>query len=537
MVTDADKRILMVNRAFTEITGYSEADSLGRTPGILRSGRHDDNYYTTMWGSLKARGHWQGEIWNRRKNGEIYPELLSISEVRNEAGDVTNYVGVFADITQIKDSESKLQFLAHHDPLTRLPNRLLLQSRLEHGIEMARREGKLLALLMLDLDRFKDVNDRFGHLVGDEMLQQVAESLTARLRGADTVSRMGGDEFTVMLEDIARPEDAGRVANDIIAILSQPWHMSNGIEAHIGASVGISLFPEHGDKPEALLQHADAALYQAKNEGRGCFKYFSDVTRAARDRIGLETRLRRAIEQSELRLYFQPQFEIPGDRLVGVEALVRWQNPEEGLILPDRFLRLAEETGLITLIDDWVLKESCRQGKLWVDIGIPPLVLAVNLSAYQFQHGKVEHQVASVLAETGFPAASLELELTEQIVTDSGNDCLSTINGLRAQGVRLAIDDFGTGHSSLNCLKRFQVDTLKIDRSFVDGIPSDYNKMEIAATIIAVGHAMRMKVLAEGVESAEQLYFLREQGCDAYQGYLKCPPLPADEFETFLRRG
>jgi len=535
MVTDADKRIVMVNRAFTEITSYSEAECLSETPRMLNSGRHDREFYAAMWANINATGHWQGEIWNRRKSGEIYPELLSISVVRNDDGDITNYVGVFADISKLKASESQLEFLAYHDPLTQLPNRLLLLSRLEHAIKQSLRDNRLLALLMLDLDRFKDVNDSFGHPAGDELLLQVAGRLTACLRGIDTVCRLSGDEFTVLLEDVAHPEDAARVANNIIAVLGEPWRLSNGSEVRIGTSVGISLFPQHGATPEQLLQHADAALYQAKGEGRGRFKYFSEgLTHAARERMDVEVRLRRAIEQGELRVHFQPQVDIASGRIVGAEALVRWQSPGEGLIPPSRFIPIAEETGLITDIGNWVLAETCRQGKRWHDAGLPPLTLAVNLSAHQFLHSDINVIVAAALAETEFPAERLELELTESALMEREAEVIEILNRLQATGVRLAIDDFGTGYSSLAYLKRFPLNVLKIDKSFIDDIPHHRDDMEITATIIAIAHTLRLKVLAEGVENEAQLDFLQTQGCDLYQGYLTSPPLPAEEFEKFL---
>jgi diguanylate cyclase (GGDEF)-like protein/PAS domain S-box-containing protein len=536
IVTGADQRIQMVNPAFSELTGYTEAEVLGQTPELLRSGRHDRNFYTELWGSVNATGHWQGEIWNRRKNGEVYPELLSISAVKDQSGQITHYVGVFADISQLKATESQLEFLAHHDPLTRLPNRLLLLSRLEHGIEVARRENRQLALLMLDLDRFKDVNDSFGHVAGDELLQQVGERLTTRLRGVDTVSRLGGDEFTVLLEDIAHPEDAARVADTIIAALGEPWRLPQSGEVRIGVSVGISLFPQHGNTAAELLQHADAALYQAKAEGRGRFKYFSEnLTRAARERIALEARLRRVIQEGELRVYYQPQVDIVTGRIVGAEALLRWQDPLEGLIQPCNFIPVAEATGLIGAIGAWVLRETCLQGVRWIEAGLPPLILAVNLSPHQFLHSDIAAVVASTLAETGFPAANLELELTESALMEREDAAVEILNRLRAIGVRLAIDDFGTGYSSLAYLKRFPLDVLKIDKSFVDDIPHSQDDMQIAATIVAMAHTLRLKVVAEGVETAEQLAFLRTQGCDLYQGYFISPPVPAEALEGLLR--
>ncbi len=535
MITDGSQRILMVNRAFCELTGYSEREALGRTPELLKSGRHDREFYAEIWRSVKTTGHWQGEIWNRRKSGETYPELLSISAVGSVEGGDARYVGVFADISRLKASEAKLEHLAHHDALTGLPNRLLMMHNLRRAIEKSRRSQRVVALLMLDLDRFKDVNDTFGHLAGDELLQQVALRLTERLRGADMLTRLGGDEFTVLLEDLARPGDAARVARDIVELLGEPFHLEGGIDVRIGASIGISLFPDHAETAEMLLQQADTALYRAKDDGRGCFKYYSDdQTYAARERVDLERRLRRALEQGELRVFYQPLVDIASDRVVGAEALLRWQDPELGLVAPARFIPVAEETGLIVPIGQWVLTEVCRQGRAWIDAGLPPLTLAVNLSPLQFRHGDMGGIVAAALAAQRFPAERLELELTESALMEREDDAVDTLIRLRAQGVRLAIDDFGTGYSSLAHLKRFPIDVLKIDRSFVEDIPDGQGDSEIAATIIAMGHTLGFKVLAEGVETDEQLAFLRERGCDLYQGYLRSAAVPAEEFELLV---
>jgi diguanylate cyclase (GGDEF)-like protein len=411
----------------------------------------------------------------------------------------------------------------------------LLQERLKHSIEIERREGKRLALLMLDLDRFKAVNDSFGHLAGDELLRQVSARIQARVRDVDMVARLGGDEFVVLLEDIAHTEDAARVANDIIFVLSEAFQLSQNNDVRIGASIGISLYPEHGNDYGVLMSCADAALYQAKDQGRGCYAYFSeDQTLAARERIALEMRLRRAIEQHELRVFYQPQVDIDSGRIVGAEALVRWQDPLEGLIPPSRFIPIAEETGLILEIGEWVLRETCRQGRLWLDAGLPPLTLAVNVSSHQFRRGNINALVASCLSETGFPAECLELEMTESGLMENLGNVTELLNKLRDQGIRLAIDDFGTGFSSLAYLKHFPLDILKIDKSFIDDIPSIKDDMEIAATIIAMGRILGFKVLAEGVETPEQLAFLQEKGCDIYQGYIKSPAVTAEDFVNLL---
>jgi diguanylate cyclase (GGDEF)-like protein len=394
------------------------------------------------------------------------------------------------------------------------------------------------------LDRFKTVNDSMGHLAGDELLQQVATRIKARLRDVDMVARLGGDEFVVLLEDITHPEDAARVAEVIVADLSKPFQLLKDINIHpelsrkvrIGASIGISLFPQHGDSPESLLDNADIALYRAKDEGRGCFAYFSEeFTLVARERIALETRLRHAIEQLHLCVYYQAQIDIDSGRIIGAEALVRWHDPTEGLISPNNFIPIAEETGLIVDIGAWVLRETCLQGRRWIDAGLPSLTLAVNVSPHQFRRSDISALVAQVLDETGFPAELLELELTESGLMENEDKAVEVLNNLRAQGVRLAIDDFGTGYSSLSYLKRFPLDVLKIDKSFIDDIPSLQDDMEITATIVAMGHILGFKVLAEGVETLEQLAFLREKGCDTYQGFIKSKPLPAEEFAQLLR--
>ncbi|OWW21902.1 putative bifunctional diguanylate cyclase/phosphodiesterase [Noviherbaspirillum denitrificans] len=535
IVTDGERRIAMVNPAFTTITGYAEDEVKGRRPDFLRSGRHDNDFYRQMWSSVGTAGHWQGEIWNRRKNGEIYPQLLSISEVRNDAGTVTNYVGVFADISRLRASETQLDFLAHHDALTHLPNRLLLVSHMEHGLRAAQRDGARVALMMLDLDRFKDINDSLGHSAGDALLKQVAGRLSGRLRGMDTVARLGGDEFAILLTQIAHPEDAALVANDIIASLGQPWTLPNGVEVRTGTSIGISIYPDHGTTTHDLLQHADAALYRAKQEGRGCFRYFTqNLTYAARERIDLEARLHRAVEQDELRVYFQPQVDIATGRIVGAEALVRWLDPKEGLIPPSRFIPVAESTGLIADVGEWVLRHTCLQGKKWIDAGLPPLTLAVNISPRQFLRSDIGDTVARILQETGFPPTCLELELTESALMEREQDVVTLLNRLRDIGVRLAIDDFGTGYSSLTYLKRFPLDVLKIDKGFIDGIPHRKDDGAIAAAIVAMGQTLGFKVLAEGVEHEGQLAFLQSTGCNMYQGFLRSPPVPADTFRELL---
>ena len=465
-------------------------------------------------------------IYHREPTAPEASELVSIEQYANL---------VMLMVERYRD-DTKIQQLAFYDPLTRLPNRRLMSERLRFGIESARREGKILALLMMDLDKFKAVNDNFGHLAGDELLEQVAARIQGRLRDVDTVARLGGDEFIILLKDIAHVDDAARVAEWIVHDLNLPFQLTQGDNVFIGASIGISIYPEHGDNPELLIDHADTALYHAKDAGRGRFAYFSDdLTHAVRERIELETRLRRAITNHELRLYYQPQVDILTGKIIGAEALIRWFDPENGLIPPNFFIPLAEETGLIEKIGEWVVYEACRQGKIWMDLGITELTIAVNVSPVQFRRCDLNELVRSALSDTGFPAERLELELTESGLMENQEKVVAILNQLRAQGIRLAIDDFGTGYSSLAYLKSFPVNVLKIDKSFIDDIPQLKDDMEITATIIAMGKILGFKVLAEGVERPEQLAFLEQKGCDIYQGYIKSKPLPADDFLKLLQ--
>lgn len=536
VMTDTHSRIVRVNPAFTTITGYTSDEVLGKTPAVLKSGRHDAAFYVTMWQSIADLGHWQGEIWNRRKDGAVYPQLASISAVKDADGQVRNYVAVFADISSLKKVQADLAYLAHHDPLTELPNRLSLQALLLHRLQSAKLHGGLLALLMIDLDRFKDVNDSYGHPVGDELLKQVAARLCGLSGQADMVCRFGGDEFTLLLEHMHHAEEAGKMANDVICSLSEPYCLNSGVEVRIGASVGISIYPDHGDTPEMLLQQADSALSKAKSEGRNRFMYFSEnLTRAARERIDIEVRLRHAITHGELRVYYQPQVDIESGLIMGAEALVRWQSPTEGLIQPVRFIPIAEVSGLIGAIDDWVLRQTCEQGQRWVAAGLPPLTLAVNLSPYQFLQGDISATVKQVLQDTGYAPQNLELELTESALMQHEDEAILILHQLRAMGLKLAIDDFGTGYSSLAYLKLFPLNVLKIDKRFIDDIPLHRDDMEIVTAIVAVAHALGLKVLAEGVENTSQLAYLKQQGCNYFQGYLTSRPVPADEFEQLLR--
>ena len=537
VITDLEPRILAVNPAYTEITGYSEAEMIGQNPRLLQSGRHDRAFYQALWASLRKTGHWQGELWNRRKNGELYPQWVTLSTVRDHRGEPTHYVGVFTDISQIKHAEARLEHLAHYDPLTELPNRLLAQLRLAHALEQAQRRHCKVGVLFIDLDQFKTVNDSLGHLAGDQLLRAIAQRLSERLRQQDTLARLGGDEFLIVLEGLQRPEEAATVAQTLIGLLTRPFTLlSSDQEIYLGASIGISLYPDDGLSVGELIQHADTTVYQAKAKGRNTYQFYTEtLTRAAHERLDMESRLRRGLERGEFLLHYQPLVAVGDGRIIGAEALVRWQPPGEALVPPLRFIPLAEETGLIVALGEWVLRAACVQAQIWREAGLPPLLLTVNLSAQQFQQPGLIEQLRALLADTGLPATSLELEITESALMQQGQDAVAMLMALKDLGVRLAIDDFGTGYSSLAYLKRFPLDKLKIDQSFVRDIPNDPGDMGITAAIIALARTLRLEALAEGVETAEQLAFLREQGCDTYQGYLFSRPVPAEEFALRLR--
>ncbi len=535
VITDLKPRVVAINRAYSEITGYSEDEVMGRNPGLLRSERHPAAFYREMWRSLNENGHWQGEVWNRRRNGEVYPQWLNLAEVRGPQGRPTHYVGVLTDISELKRSEAQLQKLAHYDPLTSLPNRTLALLRLERAINDARRHDHGVGVLFIDLDRFKNINDSFGHPVGDELLEQLARRLATRVRAEDTLARLGGDEFLLVLERIEDPSEAGVVAESLIGLLDTPFTLSGGQEVYVGSSVGISIFPRDSDTPTGLIQHADAALYKAKADGRKTFSYFTaELGVAAKKRIELETRLRRAVERKEFILHYQPKLAVADGRIIGCEALVRWVSPELGMVQPSDFIPLAEETGLIEPIGEWVMREACRQAARWRREGRPELTVAVNVSARQLWQTALPARVAGILRETGLDPARLELELTESVIMGQETLAAERFGQLKSLGVKLAIDDFGTGYSSLAYLKRFPIDVLKIDRSFIRDIPGDANDMEIAAAIIAMSRALRLTVVAEGVETPAQLAFLAETACYAYQGYLFSPPVPAEDFEHLL---
>lgn len=537
VVTDAQNRILSVNAAFTRVLGYTEDELLGKTPREFKSDRHDQDFYQTMWNTMHRTGHWQGEIWNRRKNGEIFPEHMSLSAVRDETGKISHYVCIFSDISEAKAQQERLEYLAHRDALTGLSNRVWFGQQLEGAVTQAQASGEHLAVLLINLDRFKDVNDSYGHGVGDKVLQHLAQQVRAALRPGDLLGRLAGDELAVVARNMRHADGAAAVARHLLAAVSQPWYSPQGLEVVVGASVGICLFPQHANSAELLLQGAHAAVYGAKARGRGALCFFAEeMTTAARERLELESRLRQALAQEQLQLHYQPQADIATGRIIGAEALLRWNDPQEGAISPARFIPVAESSGLIGPLGEWVLRQVCQQGQRWLDAGLPAITLAVNVSPRQFQLTDLVASTRTALAETGFPASQLELEITESALAERFEEVLKVLEGLQGLGLHLAVDDFGTGYSSLAHLKRFPIDVLKIDQSFIRDIPHHCDDMAISAAIIAMGHSMALKVLAEGVETQEQLAFLVERGCDSYQGYLLSRPLPAADFALLLQK-
>jgi diguanylate cyclase (GGDEF)-like protein/PAS domain S-box-containing protein len=538
LIADLTGRIISVNPAFSEMTGYTAAEAIGRNPRLLQSGRHDRAFYQAMWASLTQAGHWQGELWNRRADGEIYPQWATLSVVKDEHGQPTHYLGVFTDLSKLKHREEELEHLAHYDPLTDLPNRLLLRSLLQHALERAQRQGGKSAVLVINLDQFKNVNDSLGHALGDELLLGVTARLKARLRHEDVVGRLGADEFVAILEASQDAENAGSIAGDLLAALAPPFVLADGHETYARASIGISVFPQDGKGANDLLRSADVAMHRAKQRGGNQYAFYTgELGHGALQRLEMETALRRALIQGELVLHYQPKLDLASGVIVGGEALLRWQRPGFGLVPPYRFIPLAEETGLIVPIGAWVINETCRQIRAWAEAGQPSVMVAVNVSARQFAGGELEAVLATALRKHAVDPRMLGLELTESMLMAAPEQATERLDALRRVGVAVALDDFGTGYSSLSYLSRFPVDELKIDRSFITHIVSDPKAANIATAVIALAHRMALKVVAEGVETETQLSYLRKNRCDQIQGYLFSAPVPADEFATLVSQG
>ncbi|MBJ2221917.1 MULTISPECIES: phosphodiesterase DibA [Pseudomonas] len=531
LVTDTQGLIVHVNRAFMEITGYQRDDVMGQRPSLFKSGRHSAHFYQQMFQALESTGEWSGEIWNRRKSGEVYPQWQTIRVIHDDQGQVSHYVAVFSDISAMKNSEHELAHLAHHDPLTDLPNRLLFTDRAEQALASAQVHKRGCALLLMDLDHFKIINDSLGHNVGDQLLKLVAERLSGLFGPGVTLARLGGDEFAVLAESCPQVVQAAALAQRMLNAMKDPF-IFDGNQLFISASIGISLFPSDALSAEQLLRNADSALFKAKSAGReGYALYTEELTAHAQHRVEIAGELRRALDQHELRVYYQPVHDLHDSRLVGVEALVRWQHPERGLVPPGEFIPIAERTGLIAEIDAWVMDQACRQMCQWLADGAPLSFIAINVSSRLFARRELYEQVAQVLHTTGLDPAFLELEVTESAVMDDPEVALEQLHRLRELGLRLAIDDFGTGYSSLLRLKRLPVQKLKIDQGFVAGLPWDEDDAAIVRVVIALAKSMGMQVHAEGIEQVEQARFLLDQECDMGQGYWFGRPMPADEID------
>jgi diguanylate cyclase (GGDEF)-like protein/PAS domain S-box-containing protein len=534
MITDEKMRIVAINKGFTEVTGYTEEDVLGFSPKLLQSGLQSNEFYKKMWSTLKNNERWHGEVQNKRKSGEIYFEWLTITAVKDSDGRVINYVGVFADITDIKKSQNKLHELVNHDPLTGLPNRRLLNELLEHSIKRAERDNHKIALLFIDLDRFKNVNDSLGHQVGDKLLLEVSRRISLSMRESDVVARLGGDEFVVMMDMITNPNDASLIAKKIIHALQIEFNIDCK-DIFISASIGISVFPNDCNDVDSLIKAADIAMYQVKNKGKNshCF-YSDDLSKNVVERFTMESQLRRALEREQFEVYYQPQVSLISGDIIGAEALIRWNHPELGLVSPAKFIPLAEETGLIVQIGEWVLRQVALQSKQWLENGIPLQWISVNVSGVQIMRSNFADTVYGILMETDCDPFMLELEITESTVMQNTEFVIDTFNRIKQLGLRLAIDDFGTGYSSLSNLKRLPLDKIKIDQSFVKDLPDDLDDAAIANAINAMARSLGFTVIAEGVETLAQANFLKTMGCEEAQGYLYSKPVTSAEFLTLL---
>ncbi len=535
LVTDHEGIIRAVNPAFSIITGYSEDEAIGQRANLLKSDHHDEVFYRELWLAVSTTGHWEGEIWNRRKNGEIYPEWLNISTLPAFGTTASRHVAIFHDITEHHKSAERIRHLAFHDVLTGLPNRTLFQDRLEHALEKARRENNRLSVTFVDLDGFKAVNDTLGHDVGDALLQEVATRIRSRLRrGADTVARLGGDEFVVLMENLKDPEHCAFQADYILEDILKPIKI-RGQSVQVGASMGMAFYPEDGDNALQLMKCADAAMYSAKAAGKGTYRFFQpDMLASISSRLSLETELRQAIANQHLVLHYQPKICMSDERLTGVEALVRWPHPTRGMIMPGDFIPIAEETGLIVSLGNWVLEEACRQAAAWLDDGLR-IAIAVNVSARQITKGRLPESIAELLAIHQIPATALQIEITESTFMTDPDAAITVLEQLRDIGVSIAVDDFGTGYSSLARLSGMPIDMVKIDRSFVLNAEHNHKDVQVVKTVIALAEALGLDVIAEGVESAGQARLLKDSGCDICQGYYFAYPQSAEHLTGWIK--
>ncbi|MEW8569687.1 MAG: EAL domain-containing protein, partial [Candidatus Thiodiazotropha sp.] len=536
MVTDADNIIKTVNPAFTRITGYSAEEVVGQSPSILSSGRHEEEFYEELWNSVLHKRYWSGEIWNRRKDGSVFPEWLSIAAIPDDDGIAKEYVAVFSDISKHKENEEQIRYQANYDALTGLPNRSLLSDRLEQAIGSALREKWMLAILFIDLDQFKMVNDTFGHVMGDELLQLVAERIGDCVRESDTVARFGGDEFVILLQDVTEMDAVANIATKVIDSITKVFTLYER-DIYIGASVGITIFPDDAMNADSLLRNADMAMYQAKERGRNNYQFFTaSMQQQTLERQQLELDLRLAMQRGELEIYYQPVVNAEFERVISVEALLRWNHPHRGMIYPSVFIPLAEDSGLIGPIGEWVIKGACQQLGRWQQAGHSELKMAVNLSSRQRELGLEADYLMQVLQETSIRPEMLTLEITESLLMRDTDEALKWLSSFKSLGINLSVDDFGTGYSSLSYLKRFPMDILKIDRSFINDLPHDIDDASLVRTIVAMAKSLNLRLIAEGVETREQAEFLLQIGCSNLQGYYYAKPMSAKAMTTWLQQ-
>lgn len=534
VITDKNGAILFVNPAFELVTGYSMSEVVGKNPRVLKSGLHEQDFYKNMWSSLKEHGEWKGEVWNRKKNGEIYPEWMSISSIKDGKGESLNYIGIFSDISHQKNTEEQLKKLAHYDSLTGVANRYTLNNTLESFIRTAAKYNQQLALLFLDLDRFKHVNDTLGHSYGDLLLKKVSTRLKRLIKNKDMIARLGGDEFVIVLTNIKHPREAVHMAEEIIQALTKSFLLDQH-EVYISTSIGISFYPLDGHSVELLIRNADKAMYKAKSSGRNQYElYHSGMHQNETKQMQMEVLLRKALAQNEFFLVYHPQVDLKTKKIVGIEALIRWKQKELGIVSPAQFIPLAEETGLIIPISEWVIKQACEDIRRIHFEGFTNIQVSVNISALYFNQSHFVKSVESIFSQMNINPHFVDFELTESMIMPNAKETNRKLVQLKKLGVKLSVDDFGTGYSSLSYLNRFPLDTLKIDKSFINKVGIYEDDSSIAETIITLAHRLHLKVVAEGVENKRQLEYLLKENCDQIQGFYITKPLPYQDLLDFL---
>lgn len=536
-LTDKEGFITDVNRSFEEITGYSRSEIVGKTPSILKSGRHSEEFYKSMWKTIASEGAWEGEVWNRKKNGEIFPELLKVSSVKDDQGDIVAYSGIFTDLSTIKNSEDEVIKLSTHDALTGLPNRGLLEEQLKQAIKHSKRNNSIVALILFDVDNFKYINESFGFKIGDKVIKMISERLIKAIRSEDIVARSSSDEYAILLENISYSKEATNIIENILSKFRTPFDVE-GVEVHLSLSAGVGLFPHDGKSEDILIRNAESALFRAKQLGKGSYSFYSEeLTEEATEYLLLENYLRVALIKNQFFLTYQPQINLKTGKLEGTEVLIRWEHPELGLIPPDKFIPIAEKSGLIREIGLWVLDSACYQAKRWLDSGYDFGRIAVNLSVSQLMQKNIITLIKRVLEETDLPSRYLELEVTESFAMKDLESCISLLNQIKELGIEVAIDDFGTGYSSLTYLKRLPIDKLKIDQAFVGEIEAEKDSLAIIDAIVALASSLNLKTIAEGVETQSQWTLLKEIGCEQGQGYHFSKPILPDELEKLYFKG